>query len=106
MFLVSDGGLNVPVTVVNELCARASYVSATSTAGSRAPRLEEIIESRWLFAMEAINLMYRWYRNARTCYMYLHDVGGSSFLPSKTMKSIPSGMAGQSGFRVGGHYRR
>ena len=45
VFLVSDGGLDIPVAVMNELCARVLYVSATSTAGSRAPRLEEIIES-------------------------------------------------------------
>ena len=28
---------------------------------------------------EAINSMYRWYGNAKTCYAYLHDVDGSSF---------------------------
>ena len=28
---------------------------------------------------EAINSMYRWYANAKTCYAYLHDVDGSSF---------------------------
>ena len=28
---------------------------------------------------EAINSMYRWYANAKICYAYLHDVGGSSF---------------------------
>ena len=26
---------------------------------------------------EAINSMYRWYANAKVCYAYLHDVGGS-----------------------------
>ena len=26
---------------------------------------------------EAINSMYRWYANAKICYAYLHDVGGS-----------------------------
>ena len=31
---------------------------------------------------EAINSMYRWYRNARRCYAYLHDVDGSHF-PTK-----------------------
>ncbi|KAL4071631.1 heterokaryon incompatibility protein-domain-containing protein [Scleroderma yunnanense] len=28
---------------------------------------------------EAINSMYQWYENARVCYVYLHDVPGSSF---------------------------
>ena len=28
---------------------------------------------------EAINSMYRWYENAKTCYAYLHDVDGPSF---------------------------
>ena len=28
---------------------------------------------------EAINSMYRWYKNSRICYAYLHDVHGSSF---------------------------
>ncbi|KAL4064876.1 heterokaryon incompatibility protein-domain-containing protein [Scleroderma yunnanense] len=28
---------------------------------------------------EAINSMYRWYENSRVCYVYLHDVHGSSF---------------------------
>ena len=28
---------------------------------------------------EAINSMYRWYENSRVCYVYLHDVPGSSF---------------------------
>ena len=28
---------------------------------------------------EAINSMYRWYRNSQVCYAYLHDVSGSSF---------------------------
>ena len=28
---------------------------------------------------EAINSMYRWYANAKICYVYLHDVNGSSF---------------------------
>jgi len=28
---------------------------------------------------EAINSMYRWYENAKVCYVYLHDVPGSSF---------------------------
>ena len=27
---------------------------------------------------EAINSMYRWYKNAKVCYAYLHDVPGSS----------------------------
>ena len=31
---------------------------------------------------EAINSMYRWYRNARRCYAYPHDVDGSHF-PTK-----------------------
>ena len=31
---------------------------------------------------EAINSMYRWYANADVCYVYLHDVDGSSF-PTK-----------------------
>ena len=31
---------------------------------------------------EAINSMYRWYENAKTCYAYLHDVDGPSF-PTK-----------------------
>ena len=31
---------------------------------------------------EAINSMYRWYKNAKICYVYLHDVDGSSF-PTK-----------------------
>ena len=26
---------------------------------------------------EAINSMYRWYKNAKVCYAYLHDVDGS-----------------------------
>ena len=34
---------------------------------------------------EAINSMYRWYRNAKVCYAYLHDVDGSSF-PTKQDK--------------------
>ena len=28
---------------------------------------------------ESINSMYRWYENSRICYVYLHDVHGSSF---------------------------
>ena len=28
---------------------------------------------------EAINSMYRWYENSMVCYVYLHDVNGSSF---------------------------
>ena len=28
---------------------------------------------------EAINSMYRWYENSRICYVYLHDLPGSSF---------------------------
>jgi len=28
---------------------------------------------------EAINSMYRWYENAKVCYVYLHDVPSSSF---------------------------
>ena len=57
---------------------------------------------------EAINSMYRWYRNARVCYAYLHDVDGSSipFPPRKTTESIISRMDGRNGFREGGHYRR
>ncbi|KAI6000077.1 heterokaryon incompatibility protein-domain-containing protein [Pisolithus albus] len=31
---------------------------------------------------EAINSMYRWYKNARVCYAYLNDVGESTF-PTK-----------------------
>ncbi|KAI6167826.1 heterokaryon incompatibility protein-domain-containing protein [Pisolithus thermaeus] len=31
---------------------------------------------------EAINSMYRWYRNAKTCYVYLHDVDEPGF-PTK-----------------------
>ncbi|KIK16414.1 hypothetical protein PISMIDRAFT_59462, partial [Pisolithus microcarpus 441] len=31
---------------------------------------------------EAINSMYRWYRNAQVCYAYLNDVGESTF-PTK-----------------------
>ena len=31
---------------------------------------------------EVINLMYQWYGNAQICYVYLHDVHGSSF-PTK-----------------------
>jgi len=46
-----SGWLALPVAVVNELCARGSYVGATASAVSRAPRLEEIIESRWSFVM-------------------------------------------------------
>ena len=28
---------------------------------------------------EAINSMYQWYKNSRICYVYLHDLPGSSF---------------------------
>ena len=35
---------------------------------------------------EAINSMYRWYANAKICYAYLHDVGGSSFPTKKDQK--------------------
>ena len=28
---------------------------------------------------EAINSMYRWYENSMVCYVYLHDINGSSF---------------------------
>ena len=34
---------------------------------------------------EAINSMYRWYENAKTCYAYLHDVDGPS-LPTEEDK--------------------
>ena len=53
---------------------------------------------------EAINSMYRWCANLRVCYAYLHDVHGYSLYGM--IKSIPSQVAGQSGLRVGGHYRR
>ena len=39
---------------------------------------------------EAINSMYRWYRNAKACYAYLHDVGGSSFPTAKDNKRYPT----------------
>ncbi|KAL4070167.1 heterokaryon incompatibility protein-domain-containing protein [Scleroderma yunnanense] len=35
---------------------------------------------------EAINSMFRWYKNAKVCYAYLHDVTGKSF-PTKSDKS-------------------
>ena len=38
---------------------------------------------------EALNSMYRWYRNAKTCYAYLHDVDGSSFPTEKDDKRYP-----------------
>ena len=53
---------------------------------------------------DAINSMYRWCANLRVCYAYLHDDHGYSLYG--TIKSIPSQVAGQSGLRVGGHYRR
>ena len=52
---------------------------------------------------EAINSMYRWCANLRV-YAYLHDIHCYSLYG--TIKSIPSQVAGQSGLRVGGHYRR
>ena len=39
---------------------------------------------------EAINSMYRWYRNAKACYAYLHDVGGSSFPTEKDNERYPT----------------
>ena len=38
---------------------------------------------------EAINSMYRWYANAKTCYAYLHDVDGSSFPTHKDGEKHP-----------------
>ena len=38
---------------------------------------------------EAINSMYRWYENARTCYAYLHDVDGPSFPTEKDDEKYP-----------------
>ena len=38
---------------------------------------------------EAINSMYRWYRNAKTCYAYLHDVDGPSFPTKKDDEKYP-----------------
>ena len=38
---------------------------------------------------EAINSMYRWYRNARICYAYLHDVHGSSFPTKEDKEEYP-----------------
>ena len=43
---------------------------------------------------EAINSMYRWYANAKICYAYLHDVGGSS---------LPTGYDHGNYYESGGH---
>ncbi|KIK19990.1 hypothetical protein PISMIDRAFT_106659, partial [Pisolithus microcarpus 441] len=37
---------------------------------------------------EAINSMYRWYRNAQVCYAYLNDVGESAFPTKKDDKKF------------------
>ena len=39
---------------------------------------------------EAINSMYSWYGNAKTCYAYLHDADGSSFPTEKDDEKYPS----------------
>ena len=38
---------------------------------------------------EAINSMHRWYGNAKTCYVYLHDVDGSSVPTEKDDGKYP-----------------
>ena len=38
---------------------------------------------------EAINSMHRWYRNARVCYVYLHDVHHSSFPTERNREKYP-----------------
>ena len=38
---------------------------------------------------EAINSMYRWYRNSQVCYAYLHDVDGPSF-PNPWYRECPT----------------
>ncbi|KAI5985057.1 heterokaryon incompatibility protein-domain-containing protein, partial [Pisolithus albus] len=35
---------------------------------------------------EAINSMYRWYRNAQVCYAYLNDIGESTFPTKEDVK--------------------
>ena len=39
---------------------------------------------------EAINSMYRWYENAQVCYVYLHDIPGSSFPTMNDDESYPN----------------
>ena len=55
---------------------------------------------------EAINSMYRWYENSRVCYAYLHDVWVHPFLLQETIRDTSISMAGRSGSRVGGLYKR
>jgi len=38
---------------------------------------------------EAINSMYRWYENSTVCYVYLHDVHGSSLPTEPDMSGYP-----------------
>ncbi|KAI6004840.1 heterokaryon incompatibility protein-domain-containing protein [Pisolithus albus] len=38
---------------------------------------------------EAINSMYRWYRNSQVCYAYLNDVGESTFPAKKDDDKFP-----------------
>ena len=38
---------------------------------------------------EAINAMYRWYRNSRICYVYLHDVLDASFPTKRDHEKYP-----------------
>ncbi|KAL4082132.1 heterokaryon incompatibility protein-domain-containing protein [Scleroderma yunnanense] len=38
---------------------------------------------------EAINSMYRWYKNSRVCYVYLHDVPGPSFPTKDDKRTYP-----------------
>ena len=39
---------------------------------------------------EAINSMYRWYKNSRVCYAYLHDISDSSFPIEPNTTAYPS----------------
>ncbi|KAL4072768.1 heterokaryon incompatibility protein-domain-containing protein [Scleroderma yunnanense] len=39
---------------------------------------------------EAINSMYRWYKNSQVCYAYLHDVPGSSFPTTSDKRTYPN----------------
>lgn len=38
---------------------------------------------------EAINFMYKWYQNAKVCYVYLFDVPSSGFDPSPKVRDDP-----------------
>ncbi|KAL4070215.1 hypothetical protein V8B97DRAFT_1871798 [Scleroderma yunnanense] len=38
---------------------------------------------------EAINSMYRWYENSKVCYVYLHDVPGTSFPTERDDEKYP-----------------